>query len=201
MATITDNPTANQILKNSQPLIRDNIQYVVGALGKDHQIVFGHTDATLFEGRHLQVSLKNQNGTVYTISDGDDQVLYSDNGVLKSYSSLAGNPTFQITPCLPLLAQVTYVPSTTTTRSSYNVASVARTGGGQPAGDFTISFTTPSIHNPAQYAYFASFTTGATGVSRAVPFSIAPGSIRVQFNNNSNGYVDPETFSIIIFGD
>ena len=192
----TNSPSGGQVLKTSQVAMQTNMGYFAAVLGKDHQVVFNNLSTTTFEGRHLQISLLNQHGTSYTIADGDDQVVFSDVGTLKSFSSLAGNPTFQITPCFPVLAQVRFAPaSLPALESSYNVVAPITKNG---VGDYTINFTNPAV--TAVYHYSTNFTTGATGVSRAVPVSIANGSIRVQFNNNTNSLVDPVDICIMVYG-
>ncbi len=79
----TDNPNpGSQIQSVSRGLIRANFQYLQGSLGKDHQMVFGDTDTgTTFEGRHLTVSLWNQNNPDLPIpADGIDSYIWSSGG-------------------------------------------------------------------------------------------------------------------------
>lgn len=95
--TFQNIPNPSDLLSVSQGDIKGNFGYIQGALGKDHQIVFGDSDTgTSFEGRHLQVSLKNQNGSAPTITDGANSMIYSDNGNIFWTSASAAGP-FQLT--------------------------------------------------------------------------------------------------------
>ncbi len=96
--TYQDIPQANDILSKSQGDIEKNFLYLARTLGTtqtfkapgtgagDHQFTVGGTDATQFEGRHRQVSLKSLTGgaqpTVTSIGDGTDSTIYSKNGKL-----------------------------------------------------------------------------------------------------------------------
>lgn len=60
--TLTNSPISTHTLAVDQPLMLANDQYYYTALGKDHQIVLGHSanatpgQPTLGEGRHMQVT-------------------------------------------------------------------------------------------------------------------------------------------------
>lgn len=90
-----DIPLPGDLLSVSQGDLKGNFDYIQGALGKDHQIVFNDTDTgTSFEGRHKQVSLDNQ--TVAAV-----QTAFTD-GAQVALFSLSGNlaVTFSTYPAL-----------------------------------------------------------------------------------------------------
>lgn len=96
--TLTDAPIANHTLATDQPLIENNNLYFTNSLTKDHQIVLGHTNATTFEGRHIQVCFNNRHGsapTVAGIGDGTNAILYADNGNI--FFGSVGAGAFQLT--------------------------------------------------------------------------------------------------------
>jgi hypothetical protein len=98
--TFTDVPIDSHTLAQDQDPMRQNFGYIPGALGKDHQIVFGDSDTgTPFEGRHMQVSLNNRHGAVPTVAgigDETNSLIYSDNGNL-IFGSALGAGAFQLT--------------------------------------------------------------------------------------------------------
>jgi hypothetical protein len=79
-----DIPLAGDLLSISQGDLKQNFDYIQGSLGKDHQLVFGHTDTgTTFEGRHIQVSLNDRtNANLAMPGDGTDSLLWSSSGNL-----------------------------------------------------------------------------------------------------------------------
>lgn len=124
--TFQDKPLATDLLSTSQGDLKQNFDYIQGALGKDHQIVFGHTDTgTTFEGRHTQVSLNNRaNANLPVPVDGVDTFFWSNNGDLfgRNSTSIAyqitgltygagnGNPGFLFLPGGMKLAFGTITP-------------------------------------------------------------------------------------------
>src|ERR1700687_649090 len=99
-----DIPQAGDILSTSQGQLEHNFLYLANTLGTssksgDHQIAIGNADNATFEGRHLQVCLKNRNAlppTASGIGDGTDSLIYSNNGNL-FLGSVAGAGAFQLT--------------------------------------------------------------------------------------------------------
>lgn len=109
--TYTNNPQGGNTLAADQPRITANFAYLIQTLGKnqpnkaggtgigDHSIQYNHTDATAFEGRHLQVSLFNRTGSpavVSGINDSTNVSLYADDGELYM-SSLSNDGPYQLT--------------------------------------------------------------------------------------------------------
>ena len=91
--TFRDIPLAGDLISVSQADLKQNFDYIQGALGKDHQINFGSSDTgTSFEGRHKQLSLNNRNGGVPTITDGADSIVYGINGNLAWTSASSAGP-------------------------------------------------------------------------------------------------------------
>lgn len=80
--TFQNKPDATDTLSTSQGDLKQNFGYIQGALGKDHQIVFGDSDTgTTFEGRHTQVSLNSRgNVNLAMPGDGTDSLLWSSGG-------------------------------------------------------------------------------------------------------------------------
>jgi hypothetical protein len=99
-----DIPQAGDILATSQGQLEHNFLYLANTLGTslksgDHQIAVNDSDTATFEGRHLQVCLKNRNAmppTVSGIGDGTDSLIYSNNGNL-FFGSVTGAGAFQLT--------------------------------------------------------------------------------------------------------
>lgn len=80
--TYTDTPIASHTLAADQPNMEANFLFLPATLGKDHQFVTGHTDATTFEGRHTQVSLNNRGSVIPIPGDGTSSVLFDNVGNL-----------------------------------------------------------------------------------------------------------------------
>lgn len=78
--TLQNIPLATDLLSVSQGDLKQNCDYFVGALGKDHQIVFGDSDTgTVAEGRHLGLSLIDKGAQAFP-GDGTDSFFYSTAG-------------------------------------------------------------------------------------------------------------------------
>lgn len=100
----TDNPKPSHTLAADVQPINDNFLYLANTLGTslksgDHQVSINGADNTSFEGRHLQLSLKNRSGappTVAGLGDGVDSLLYSSNGNI-FFDSIAQAGPYQLT--------------------------------------------------------------------------------------------------------
>lgn len=95
-----DIPLPSDLLSVSQSDLKGNFDYIQGALGKDHQIVFGDTDTgTTFEGRHLQVSLKSRANPNPNTTDGSNAVLFcnSNNELAYTNATLGAGTAVQLT--------------------------------------------------------------------------------------------------------
>lgn len=78
--TLTNNPQSTHTLATDQPLMQANNQYFYTGLGKDHQIVLGHSvnatpgQGTLGEGRHIQVQFCQDIGANPTLQTADNSI-------------------------------------------------------------------------------------------------------------------------------
>jgi hypothetical protein len=93
--TFQNKPDPTDAQSVSQGDLKNNAQYFQAALNKDHQIVFGDTNATTGEGRHRTVSLLNAGGTPAWPIDGTSGQLYVNAGSL-FYQSNAGATNVQL---------------------------------------------------------------------------------------------------------
>ena len=99
-----DKPDAADLLSNSQSDLKGNFEYVQGALGKDHQVVFGDTDTgTTFGGRHKQVSLNNRGSAVAHPADGTSSFFY-DNGGNTFWRNASVGPVQMTNATVPVAA-------------------------------------------------------------------------------------------------
>lgn len=96
-------PNPTDAPANSQPLFLENNNYWPAVLGKDHQVIVGDNNTTQFEGRHIQVALKNRHGSPpnpSSLADGISGVLYADNGNMfywPTFSATVGCGPYQLT--------------------------------------------------------------------------------------------------------
>lgn len=139
--TFQDIPLAGDLLSVSQADLKGNFDYLQATLNKDHQIVFGNTNATTFEGHHTKVGLKGQtlpySSAAALTADGEVGTLYAGNnrGLFWQDASFLSRI---LTPKAYAYATGT-VP--TIVGDSHNIQSITYSN---PAGDiqrFTITFT------------------------------------------------------------
>jgi hypothetical protein len=200
--TFQDKPLATDILSQSQSDLRQNFDYEQAAFGKDHQTVFGNTNATTFEGRHLQVSLPDWSvvsspGTFPPTtgvapvfpSDGVDNQIYS---YAHNIWSQNASTSTQITPCLAILAAAKFTGAGSLAGSAIGGMTCTKVG----TGNFTINFT-----NPLSYLNYFPYVTYSSGAFFLMPNVSAQTatSLSVQFGDNTNTNRDPNNFYVIIY--
>lgn len=178
-----DIPLAGDLISQSQGDLKANFDYLQASLGKDHQIVFGDTNMTTFEGRHTQVSLKDRANTNIPIPiDGVDSFFWSSGGDVwgrnttssalqltgLTYSAANANPGFFFLPGGMKLAFGTVTP---VVNQSLTVVSYAKTFS---SATFVVIITASRTDSPQNsdsiyvnaksasgFSYFA--TTTSTG--------------------------------------
>lgn len=195
-----DHPLPDEIIADSQPILRQNSQYWFAALGKDHQIT-NNTQATAsFEGRHTQVSLNDRADSNLAIpADGTNTFLWGSTRDLYWRSSNADQTVgVRMTTATPFSAAgaVTAVQANArfATNTNYQAAAV-----GFPSASGGWTFLPGGLL--LQYGSISAPGSGTGAVTFPIQFSAAPYSLTIGISRASgssssqNFYVDTLTTS------
>lgn len=203
--TLQNKPDPGDFLTVSQGDLKQNVQYFQATLNKDHQVVFGDTNASTFEGRHRQVALKGQTLPYATVNDGEMGTVYAGSDRNLYWQEGATNPNPSLTRIMTPKAFVLGNSLGTISGDSFNVATIAYVALTASSGRFTINFTN-SIRSTSgalstNYIVFNEifYPAGGTTLSSiGAPTTKGSGSIQIDFF--FAGATGPFEINLLIFG-
>lgn len=192
---MTYNPTipqANDLISQSQGQIQTNFSQADTIFDANHYTFDNATVAN--RGKHRYSSYVEQGSDPATAA-GDVAIYSKDSGtrpVLFFREESNGAVNRLTGGGITAAAWCQFNGSTLTINAQYNIASIIRTGGGAPAGDYTLTFT--SAFSSTNYAVFFSARSGTFPTDYTI--TRAAGNIRIVISNAS----DTVDANLVIFG-